>query len=216
MTRIISHSIPFRLSLWPLVCLAAGLAFAAGSAAAQNLLRNGDFEAPLGPTNWLVQFGAPNIPTTDAYGGPGDFAIANRSTEGSRVTGGYGGHFRAVTDWSVKAYFTQTVSNLTVGTNYHLSGYMKITEIDTNKFFCFFEAVGGSGNPTPDNRFSVRTPDATTGSTQTQYFLDQTPDNQGRIEVRLHFIKLPMVPGQPSYTKYFRYSVYFDDFVLTP
>jgi hypothetical protein len=187
-----------------------------GSASGQNLLRNGDFESPLSTNDWVVQFSAPGIPSTDAYGGPGDFAIADRTTEGSRVAGGYGGHFRSRTDWTTRAYFTQTVSNLTLGATYHLSGYMKISENDTTNFVAFFEAVGGTGTPTADGRFSVRTPNATTNTTQIQYFLDQTPDSHGRIEVRLRFTKVAMKPGDISYPKMVKYSVYFDDFVLTP
>jgi hypothetical protein len=192
------------------------LALLGNSASGQNLLRNGDFESPLSTNDWVVQFSAPGIPSTDAYGGPGDFAIADRTTEGSRIAGGYGAHLRSRTDWTTRAYFTQTVSGLTAGTNYHLSGYMKISNNDTTNFFAYFEAVGGSGTPTQDGRFSVRTPNATIGSTQTQYFLDQTPDANGKIEVRLRFVKIAMKPGAVSYPKFVQYSVYFDDFSLTP
>lgn len=187
-----------------------------GSASGQNLLRNGDFESPLSTNDWAVQFSAPGIPSTNAYGGPGDFAIADRTTEGSRVVGGYGAHLRSRTDWTTRAYFTQTVTGLTPGTNYHLSGYMKITNNDTTNFFAFFEAVGGTGTPTQDGRFSVRTPNATTNKTQIQYFLDQTPDSQGKIEVRLRFVKIAMKPGEISYPKFVKYSAFFDDFSLTP
>ena len=186
-----------------------------GSASGQNLLGNPDFELPLSTNDWVVQFSAPSIPSTNAYGGPGDFAIADRSTEGSRVAGGYGAHLRARTDWTTRAYFTQTVSGLTPGATCHMSGYMKITAADT-KFAAYMEAVGGSGAPTQDGRFSLRTPDATTGSTQTQYFLDQTADASGKIEVRLRFVKLAMKPGAISYPKFVQYSAFFDDISLTP
>lgn len=185
------------------------------SASGQNLLRNGDFEAPLSTNDWVVQFSAPGIPSTDAYGGPGDFAIADRTTEGSRIAGGYGGHLRSRTDWTTRAYFTQTVSGLTPGATNHMSGYMKITTADT-KFSVYMEVVGGSGTPTQDGRFSVRTPDAITGTTQTQYFLDQTADVNGKIEVRLRFAKLAMTPGAVSYPKFVQYSAFFDDISLTP
>jgi hypothetical protein len=196
--------------------LLVGMAWLLGDLArGQNLLRNADFESPLSTNDWVVQFSAPGIPSTDAYGGPGDFAIADRTTEGSRIAGGYGAHLRSRTDWTTRAYFTQTVSGLTLGTNYHLNGYMKISEPDT-KFHAYFEAVGGSGTPTADGRYSVRTLDATNGTSQTQYFLDQTPDSRGKIEVRLRFEKLAMTPGDISYPKFVRFSVYFDDFSLTP
>jgi len=187
----------------------------AGSARGQNRLRNADFELPLSTNDWVVQFSAPGIPSTNSYGGPGDFAIADRTTEGSRIAGGYGAHLRSRTDWTTRAYFTQTVSGLTPGATYHFSGYMKITEVEA-KFSAYMEVVGGSGTPTHDGRFSVRTPNATTGTTQTQYFLDQTADTNGKIEVRLRFVKLAMVPGDISYPKFVRYAAFFDDISLTP
>ena len=186
-----------------------------GVASGQNLLQNADFESPLSTNDWVVQFSAPDISSTNAYGGPGDFAIADRSTEGSRIAGGYGAHLRSRTDWTTKAYFTQTVLGLNPGTTYHLSGYMKITAVDTN-FHAFIEVLGGSGDAVGDGRFTRRTVDATTGSTQTQYFLDQTPDAQNKIEVRLRFIKLAMKPGDISYPKFVTFSAFFDDFSLTP
>jgi len=189
--------------------------FACGSALSQNVLNNGDFEMPLTTNDWIVQFSAPGIPGTNAYGGPGDFAIADRTTEGSRVAGGYGGHFRSRTDATTRAYFTQTVSGLTNGATYHLSGYTRCTMNDP-KFRVYIEAVGGSGTPTGDGRFSVRTPDAVTNKPPTQYFLDQTADANGKIEVRLRFVKTNMPPGAVSYPKFTQYSAYFDDFSLTP
>ncbi len=187
-----------------------------GSASAQNLLRNGDFESPLSTNDWVVQFSATGIPDADAFGGPGDFAIADRTTEGSRVVGGYGAHFRSRTDWTTKAYFTQTVTGLTAAITYHLTGYMKITDNDVTNFLAYFEAVGGTGTPTADGRFSTNTPYATTNKTQIQYTLDQKPDSQGKIEVRLRFLKFSMKAGDISYPKFVQYSVYFDDFSLVP
>jgi hypothetical protein len=194
-----------------------GLALLIGaSAGAQNLLNNGDFETPLGPTNWVVQFSAPGISSMDAYGGPGDFAIADRTTEGSRVVGGFGAHLRGRTDFTTRAYFTQTVSNLTAGHTYHFSGYMKVHYNDTTNFYAFMEVIGGTGAPTTDGRFSVRTENAISNRTQIQYFLDQTPDSQRRIEVRLRYVKYAMKPGEISYPKMVKYSAFFDDIVLTP
>ncbi len=197
-------------------CLIPALVLLLGGAAeGQNLLKNPGFESPLTTNDWIVQFSAPGIPSNNAYGGSGDFAIADRTTEGSRVAGGYGGHFRSRTDWTTRAYFTQTASGLTPGATYHLSGYMRCTMLD-DKFRVSIEAVGGLGDPTGDGRFSVRTADAVTNKPQTQYFLDQTADTNGRIEVRLRFEKRAMTPGPVSYPKFTQYSAYFDDFALTP
>jgi len=180
----------------------------------QNLLRNGDFESPLTTNDWIVQYSAPGIPVTNAYGGPGDFAIADRTTEGSRVAGGYGAHFRLRTDWTVRAYFFQTVTGLDAGSTYRLSGYMRVWQTNTH-MRAFIEAVGGSGDATSDGRFTLRTPDANTNKPQTQYFLDQTPDLNGNIEVRLRFIKTASPPGAISYPEFVKYSAYYDDFSLT-
>jgi hypothetical protein len=204
-----------RSFTWQWVWLGLALLIGA-SASGQNLLRNGDFESPLTTNDWVVQFSGPGISSMDAYGGPGDFAIADRTTEGSRIVGGFGGHLRGRTDFLTRAYFTQTVTNLTAGHTYHLSGYMKIHYNDTTNFYAFIEAVGGTGEPTADGRFSVRTPNAISNRTQVQYFLDQTPDSQQRIEVRLRYVKYAMKPGEVSYPKMVKYSAFFDDIVLTP
>jgi hypothetical protein len=183
----------------------------------QNLLRNGDFESPLTTNDWIVQYSAPGIPVTNAYGGPGDFAIADRTTEGSRVAGGYGAHFRPRTDWTVRAYFFQSVTGLETGATYRLSGHMKYPtrEYTNSNLHAFIEAVGGSGDPVGDGRFRVRTPDANTSSPQTQYTLDLNPDYNGMIEVRLRFVKTATQPGTISYPEYVKFSAYYDDFTLT-
>ncbi len=77
------------------------------STGAQNLLKNGDFEQPLGPANWTVGY---------LCGGPDDFEIKGRSRGGSRsVVTGYGGYLRSLSLTTPHAYFTQTVKNLTPG-----------------------------------------------------------------------------------------------------
>ena len=43
------------------------------SASAQNLLQNGDFAQPLGPTNWTIGY---------LHGGPDDFDIKDRTSGG--------------------------------------------------------------------------------------------------------------------------------------
>jgi hypothetical protein len=180
----------------------------------QNLLKNGDFESPLTTNDWIVQFSAPGIPSSNALSSPGNFAIANRTTEGSRVAGGYGAHFRPRTDWSTRAYFSQTVSGLDTGATYRLSGYMRCYQ-SNNNLLGFIEAVGGSGDAVGDGRFTLRTPRALTNRPQTQYFLDQTPDFAGNIEVRLRLVKTATPPGDISYPEFVKYSAYYDDFVLT-
>jgi hypothetical protein len=157
--------------------------FVASSTNAQNLLRNPDFESPLGPDNWTVAY---------QYGGPGDLSIADRTIYAARGPwggGGFGAHFRSVHDGLVHAYFTQTVTNLTPGTSYILSGYMKYWEYTfelNEKFNVWFDAVGGQGtNQTP----SITVMDDANLKTNTifrLYSVTNTADANGQIEVRLH------------------------------
>jgi hypothetical protein len=188
--------------------------FAGVWAFGQNLLKNGDFESPLTTNDWIVQFSAPGIPSSNALSSAGNFAIADRSTEGSRVAGGYGAHFRPRTDWSTRAYFSQTVTGLDTGATYRLSGYMRCYQ-SNNNVLGFIEVVGGSGDAVGDGRFTLRTPRGLTNRPPTQYFLDQTPDLNGNIEVRLRFVKTATPPGAISYPEFVKYSVYYDDFSLT-
>src|SRR5512140_1818818 len=76
-----------------------------GPASAQNLLKNPDFEYPLGTTNWTVGH---------IRGGPSDFEIRDRTTAASRgwSYGDFGAEFRPFHNKLAHAYFTQTVSNL--------------------------------------------------------------------------------------------------------
>src|SRR5689334_25352763 len=80
-----------------LVCLTAG---------AQNLLKNPEFESPLGPTNWALGY---------IRGTATDFEIHDRTTAASRgwLTGDFGAQFRPLHNKLAHAYFTQTVTNLT-------------------------------------------------------------------------------------------------------
>ena len=85
---------------------------------AQELLKNGNFEAPFpvaDPTaGWALVF-------LDGKGGPGDFAIAGPSSEASTSGGGNGAHFRGNHSGPAFAYFKQVVTNLTPGAVYTLN-----------------------------------------------------------------------------------------------
>lgn len=129
---------------------------AAGSASAQNFVRNPDFDQPLGPDNWTVVYtnvinsSSPNAPTNC---GPMDFLIAGRTTlahkdldpgiwDGEDGTGTnywlkFGGHFAPNHSWMMHAYFSQIVSNLTVGQNYMVSAWMaQFTDSDNTVAAC--------------------------------------------------------------------------------
>ena len=200
------------------------------SGGAQNLLRNGDFEqAPLGPTNWTVAY---------LHGGPDDWQIKDRSRGGARRPSTYyGGYFRVLSQKLAHAYFTQTVSNLTVGHIYDFVGHMKqdwwkSDDPLRSKYLVYVELIGGQGNPIPSCdtiRHSVIATNDLTESDGTYnaaidppytyptivwrpFFAQQTPDANGRIEVRLHYNKV----GYVTYDKPWISAASFDDLSLSP
>ena len=90
--------------------LCSGL-FLGGSASAQNLVKNGDFETPNAATNGVV-IGRSGIPGA----APADFEILDRTTYVENNLGGYANYWslgiRPAQEKWCHAYFTQTVSNL--------------------------------------------------------------------------------------------------------
>ena len=206
--------------------------FLCASASAQNLLKNGDFEQPLGPTNWTVMY---------LHGGRSDWETKDRSREGSLHSAWYGGYFRPITLKMAHACFVQTVTNLTPGHPYTLGGAMKheranyaADDLFRTTFLVYMEAIGGRGTPTADGRFSVLatnglmdingTPEAEldpphidppyTYTTLVWRGFDeiQTPDANRKIEIRLHYYKL----GFNTYDKTWISGACFDDIYLTP
>jgi hypothetical protein len=212
------------------LCLGLGLSLG-GSTGAQNLLKNPEFESPLGPTNWTVGY---------IRGGPPDFEIRDRTTAATRgwLTGNFGAEFRPFHNKLAHAYFTQTVTNLTPGHLYTFSGQMKedwwssppqggsydpVRDGKRNSFLVYMEAIGGLGTPTPDGRASLLATNPTPVFTNadvaiyattnwSEYRVQQTPDTNGRIEVRLHLDKLSW-----NLTYYLPVmNAYFDFISLTP
>ena len=182
--------------------------FLHGSINAQNLLKNPEFESPLGPTNWTVGY---------IRGGPPDFEIRDRTTEATAgwLTGDFGAQFRPFHNKLAHAYFKQTVTNLTPGHLYTLSGKMKEDwwsappqgqpydpERDGKRksFLVYIEVIGGLGTPTADGRASLLATNPTPAYTNAdvavyatgtwcEYRTRQTPDTNRSIEVRLHLDK---------------------------
>jgi len=193
---------------------------------AQNLLRNADFEQPLGPTNWTVVY---------VHGGPDDFEIKDRSRGGARRPSTfYGAYFRPLTSKLAHAYFTQTVTNLTPGHVYNFSGHMKqdwwkVDDPLRDKYKVYIELIGGQGTPLPDGRFSVLATNNLTDSSGNPepnieppytyptiiwrpFYAQQIPDTNRCIEVRLHYNKV----GFTIYDKLWIMAGSFDDLSLTP
>ncbi len=199
------NNLAFLFSRFPPAIQGPALALAfllCASAGAQNLLKNGDFSQPLGPTNWTTGY---------FYGGPDDFDIKDR------ITGGRAAFRPSDTIRLAHGYFTQTVTNLDTNHLYTVSGYMwegwweggspydPIGNGQRDKFLVYIEAIGGLGDPTADGRASLLAtnpspvysgyPDLlyyATGSSA-QYRVQQKPDAGGKIEVRLHYNKLTQV-----------------------
>jgi hypothetical protein len=213
--------------------LALGLGlFLCGSAGAQNLLKNGDFELPAHDvvTNWSVGY---------LIGGPDDWEIKDHCRGGARrPTTFYGAYFRVLSQKLTHAYFTQTVSNLTAGHTYNFVGHMREdwwkTPSDAlrDKYLVFIEVIGGQGTPLAScgtSRCSVlATNDLTlsdgTASTNIDapytyatydwrpFYAQQTPDAEGKIEIRLHYNKI----AYTTYDKPWISAAAFDDCSLTP
>jgi hypothetical protein len=210
--------------------LALGLTLLlSASAGAQNLLKNGDFEQPLGPTNWTVGY---------LHGGPDDWEMKDRSRGGARrMSTFYGAYFRVLSQKLAHAYFTQTVTNLTPGHAYNFVGHMRedwwkgVDDPKRDKFLVYIELIGGQGTPRPcgDDRFSIiATNDLTdsAGDPETNidppytyptsiwrpFYAQQTPDANGKIEVRLHYNRV----AYTIYDKTWISAASFDDLSLTP
>jgi len=201
------------------------------AAVAQNYVKNPEFESPLGTTNWTLGF---------IRGGPPDFEIHDRTTAASRgwAYGDFGAQFRPFHNKLAHAYFTQTVTNLTPDHPYTVSGWMSedwwssppsgssydpVRDGKRNSFLVYIEAIGGQGSPTADGRFSRLATNAAPPYTNAdvaiyatanwaQYTVRQTPDTNGKIEIRLHLDKLSWD------LTYYLYVMngYFDSISLTP
>jgi hypothetical protein len=211
--------------------LAGSLLFLGASAHAQNLLKNGDFEQRLGPTNWTV------LPL---FGGLDDFEIKQRIRGGSMysqvsATKFFGGCFRPLTLRLAHSCFSQTLTNLTPGHVYQFEGNMRedwwksVSEPMRDKMLVYMEVIGGQGKRLPDGRFSlIATNDFTDSNGNSDpnidapytyataiwrpFYARQTPDANGKIEVRLHYNKV----GAAIYDKTWTSAAYFDDISLTP
>jgi hypothetical protein len=206
-------------------CLIGGLA-----GAQVNYLRNGDFEQPVGPTNWTLGY---------LLGGADDFHIKDR-TRGAVYQGTFGGCLQPLTLKLAHAYFGQTVSNLTANHVYKFTGHMQedwwkgVGDPKRDKYLIYFELIGGQGSPhldvqgTPDGRYSVIATNNLTLSTGAAdsnidgppyyyptdvwrpFYAQQTPDANRKIEVRLHYQKVDFT----TYSKAWIMSASFDNCVL--
>jgi hypothetical protein len=200
--------------------LLLGLALlAAGTAAAQNLVKNPAFEQPLGPDNWTVVYD--NC-------GPYDFLVAGRTTMAHRdaVPGVWdadppgstnylskqGGHFAPnYCNGLMHAYFKQVVTGLMPGAEYNCSAWMAQYTRNDNyiaRSQVYMEVLGG-----PNRSVSKRTPYVTENVNNNpagwkQYGLTNTASQNGEIELRLHYAFVQTIA---QIWEYRNINAYYDD-----
>jgi hypothetical protein len=229
------HPVPLPRSWYSVLSVALGVTLlVCASANAQNLLKNGDFEAaPVGAgnaaTNWTVGY---------LHGGPDDWEIKDRSRGGERRPSAfYGGYFRVISQKPCHAYFTQTVTNLTPGHTYNFVVHMQEDwwkapdDALRDKFLVWAEVIGGQGDEVGcgEGRYSMiatnnltdsdGNPEANIDPPYTYptiiwrpFYAQQTPDANGKIEVRLHYNKV----AYTIYDKTWSSAAAYDDCSLTP
>ncbi len=195
-----------------------GLACLLGvSAGAQELLKNGNFEASFPVSDpkagWALVY---------ADGGPGDFSIAGQTTEASRAGGGRGAHIRA-NNWNyAHAYFTQVVTNLTAGASYTLNiqkmqtGF-KYSEDTPPKLKVYAAMISDDfSNAVSGNSTEISPVVITNGVTnRVPYTLVITAGPSRQIEVQLHMWKSAMSNENAEDAKHAKCTGWFDDFSLT-
>jgi hypothetical protein len=213
--------------------LGVGILLMSVPARAQELIKNWNFEQPLGPTNWTVGY---------LFGGADNWEIKDRIRAASMYPQGsatkfFGGCFRPLTLKLAHVYFTQTVTNLTLGHAYNFSGNMwedwwkgvSAGDSERDHFLVYIELIGGQGTPMVDGRFSmIATNDFTDSNGDPEpnidapytyptavwrpFYTQQIPHTNRTIEVRLHYNKV----GFAIYDKTWTSAAYFDDISLTP
>jgi hypothetical protein len=203
---------PHAASRYPLTLLAlliGCMVMLADSVRAQNLLKNGDFELPIDPwdpsgltggkTNWTIAY---------ASGGPGDFAIKDRTTEAGHSGGSpHGAHLRPASEWWCTAYFMQTVTNLVPGDSYIITGWINKRFLNS-KDHTYIQTISGPTGTTTNN-----TPDVTVAG-WIQYSVTNTASPPGKIVVRLVESKEQMTLALPGVAKYMQCDNRFDDISL--
>jgi hypothetical protein len=202
MKNSVLRSCPYRPAAGGLFL---GLAFfLCVSAGAQELLKNGNFEAPFPgsdpTTNWTLVY---------VDGGPSDFGIAGQSTEASRANGGRGAQLRA-NNWNyAHAYFKQIVTNLTAGATYTLNiQKMKAAfqnYVDNGKLKVYAAMISDSSSNVVFGDGTIVGP----------YSLMITAGPSQQIELQLHVAKSAFPADVADDFKSSKSSGWFDDFSLT-
>jgi len=172
-------------------------------------------------TNWTLGY---------LHGGADDFDVKDTNRLILRPVG---------TIRLAHAYLTHTVTDLDTNHLYAVSGHMwegwwrgdqgtgydPIGDGKRDKFLVYIEAIGSLGDPKPDGRASLLAtnpspiypgfPDLIYYATDNKginYSVQQKPDANGKIEVRLHYNKV----GQVIYDKCWEMHGVFSSVSVTP
>jgi len=151
--------------------LAVVIALAVGSQAYANLLTNGGFEDPIG-SEWTWTNVGTNTPTF--YGGAA--AAAYTGTNGYRIA--YG-------DAVGEGYIQQTITGLTPGLEYRVSGWVEVYFRGQDRNWGYIEALGGgpgASSPAKGENWMV----SNTIGIWTNVVVVQTARLDGTLDVLLH------------------------------
>jgi hypothetical protein len=190
------------------VALVLGLGVLVGAVAhAQIVVGNAKFDSPLSfpGLNWTVVY---------VVGGPSDFACKGRTTRATYTAGGalsgYGGNFKPFHDAPMHAYFSQTISNLTVGASYAVTNWMHKPGQGDEGWYegarVYLEVVGGMGSKTAEY---LPDPNAYPQAWRT-FGVTNTASASGQLEIRLHFSH-----DGASGDKWFYIDGWYDDVGVT-
>jgi hypothetical protein len=199
---------------------------AAGSASAQNLVKNADFEEPLGPDNWTIVF-APVINSSANGNGTiacaNDFLVAGRTTmahkdmvpgawdghdgQNTNCWSKFGGHFAPNHSWVMHAYFKQVVTNLAPLAQYQVSAWMTQWGGHVEAAQIWMEVLGGAlGN------VSRKTPYVTSAANWQRYTVTNSASSSGQLEIQLHYNKINAVTSW----EYRNQNAFYDHVCLMP
>jgi len=190
------------------------------SVSAQNFVKNPDFEEPLGPDNWTVEYDNCD---------PADFLIADRTTMANRdmVPGTWDGH---PTWWSKfggtfapnycngqpHAYFRQVITGLTpLSTNVCSAWMIQMTRNERwlSLAQVYMEVLGGAAG-----NISKKTPYVTDNANNNpwawkRYAVTNTASVQGKLEIRLHY---KIIDTTAQIWEYRNLNAFYDHVYVVP
>jgi hypothetical protein len=209
---------------------------AAGSAGAQNFVKNPDFEEELGPDNWTIVFAPVTDSTLNGNGtiaGTNDFLVAGRTTMAHKdmVPGAwdgndgqntnswskFGGHFAPNHTWVMHAYFKQVVTNLAPLQQYRVSVWMTQFGGHVEAAQVYMEVLGGAaGNVSRKTPYVSENAQGNPAAWQ-MYVITNTASTSGQLEIRLHYNKWkPVGDGDSNYWEYRNQNAYYDHVCVMP